>query len=129
MIEIKKVSDIALAKKICEDNQVIWRPEYHVIATLDGETVLQCAVFSYCDSRGEIHAITCFEDDINFLDGLCRAILNIMDINGVKDVYLPLKYQKLAQYVGFKAQDSSYHLNLEGFFQCGCCHNHKEEEK
>lgn len=129
MIEIKKVTNIALAKRICKENKVIWRPEYHVIATLDNGTVLQCAVFSYEESRGEIHAIAGFEDDIHFLDGLCRAILNIMDINGVKEVYLPLKYQKLAQHVGFKPQDSDFYLKLEGFFQCGCCHNHKEEEK
>ncbi len=127
MIEIKKVDDVALAQKICEQNQVLWQPEYHVIATIDNGDTLQCAVFSYKKSRGEIHVIAGFEDDINFLDGLCRSILNIMDINGVKDVYLPLKYQKIAHHVGFEPQKSSFHLNLEGFFQCGCCHSHKEE--
>lgn len=121
MIEIKKVTDSAVAQRICASNGIDWKPEYHVIATIEGEEVLQSAVFSYRDEIGEIHAIHGFDGDIDLLDGLCRAILNIMDINGVKYVYLSGKYEILARHVGFKLENDRYFLALEGFFQCGCC--------
>ncbi|MBQ8894182.1 MAG: hypothetical protein IJ043_07210 [Clostridia bacterium] len=121
MIEIKKVRDIELAQKICGDNGVDWNPQYHIIATIENDTVLQCAVFDYENEDGEILVIDGFDGEISLLDGLCRAILNIMDINGVKLVTMPLKYKKIADHVGFKLQKENYQLELEGFFQCGCC--------
>ncbi len=121
MIEIKKVTDTKLAQKICLENGLKWVPEYHVIATLDRDEVLQCAIFSYKNKTGEIHAISGFDNNIDLLDGLCRAILNIMDINGVKDVYLSPKYIEIAEHIGFELIENQYHLALEGFFQCGCC--------
>ena len=121
MVEIKKINNVAQAQKICEEFQIIWRSDYHVIATLDGDEILQCAVFSYKNDRGEIYVIAGFQEDIDFLDGLCRAILNIMDINGVKQVYLPAKYKKLAHHVGFERTDNEFTLRLENFFNCGCC--------
>lgn len=121
MIEIKKVVDTKLAQKICLENGLKWAPEYHVIATLDRDEVLQCAVFSYKKETGEIHAISGFDNNIDLLDGLCRAILNIMDINGVKEVYLSTKYTEIAEHIGFELIENQYHLTLEGFFQCGCC--------
>lgn len=121
MIEIKKVSDTEVARKICAVNGLEWRPDHHVIATIDHGEVLQCAVFSYEKETGEILVIEGFDGEIALLDGLCRAILNIMDINGVKDVYLSKKYGKIAEYVGFKPHENGYHLALEGFFKCGCC--------
>ena len=123
MIEIKKVNDIELAKKICCENGVAWNPNYHVIATLEHENVLQCAVFAYEKDIGNIHVIGGFNGELSLLDGLCRAILNIMDINGVKYVYLPLKYKQIAELVGFKEENLQYSLELEGFFSCGCCNN------
>ncbi len=125
MIEIKKITDVELAKKVCTSHGVDWKPDYHVIATIDGDENLQCAAFSYKEEVGEIHAIHGFDDNIDFLDGLCRAILNIMDINGVKDVYLSKKHQEIATHVGFKPDEERYHLTLEGFFQCECCKNNK----
>lgn len=121
MIEIKKVVDTKLAQKICLENGLKWEADYHVIATLDRNEVLQCAVFSYENEIGKIHAISGFDNNIDLLDGLCRAILNIMDINGVKDVYLSNKYVEIAEHIGFKLIENQYHLALERFFQCGCC--------
>ena len=129
MIEIKKVTDINHAQAICREYNVVWQPDYHVIATMESDNVLQCAVFSYAKNRGEILVIAGFNDDINLLDGLCRAILNIMDINCVKEVYLSKKYDELAEKVGFKLQNDSFYLKLEGFFGCGCCHNRTEDTK
>jgi len=120
MIEIRKVEDLAIAKKICANHGIDYQENYRVIATLEGENVLHSAIFSYENGEGTIHGIDGFEGDILLLDGLCRAILNIMDIQGVKVVYLPLKYEKLASYVGFSKDDGHYKLNLEGFFSCSC---------
>lgn len=122
MIEIKKITEKSTAQKICLAQNIEWNPDFHVIATLEGENVLHCAVFNYNEEIGEIQAISGFDGDILMLDGLCRAILNIMDINGVKVVYLPSKYEDLAQKVGFSLENERYYLNLEGFFKCGCCH-------
>lgn len=129
MIEIKKVTNINCAQSICLKYNIAWNPNFHVIATMEGETVLQCAVFSYEKDKGEIHVITGFEDDLGLLDGLCRAILNIMDINGVKEVCLSGEHEKLAQKVGFKPRNGSFYLDLDGFFGCGCCHKQMEENK
>lgn len=123
MIEIRKITDKQTAQKICLEQNIAWNPAYHVIATMEQENILHCAVFEYSGENGEIHAISGFEGDVLMLDGLCRAILNIMDINGVKYIYLPPKYDKLAQKIGFKLQGDRYYLNLEGFFKCSCHHN------
>ena len=120
MIEIRKVNDKTIAKKVCEENNILYQEDFHVIATIEGENILQSAVFTYKKEQGTIHAISGFGGDILLLDGLCRAILNIMDINGVKEVYLPLKYDKLASYVGFSRENDQFHLKLEGFFDCHC---------
>lgn len=120
MIEIKKITDKDVAQKICIAHNIDWQPEFHVIATIEQGKVLHCAVFKYCGESGEIHAISGFDGEISMLDGLCRAILNIMDINGVKYVYLPSKYDKLAHKIGFTMQNDRYFLSLEGFFKCSC---------
>lgn len=127
MIEIKKVTDPAIAKKICDEAQIELDEGLRIIATVERGEVLNSAVFDYQNEEGRILHINGFDGDILLLDGLCRAILNIMDIQGVKVVYLPLKFQKLAQYIGFKQENKQYVLQLEGFFNCGCCH--KEGEK
>lgn len=123
LIEIKKITDKDVAQKICIAHSIDWQPEFHVIATIEQGAVLHCAVFEYRGECGEIHAISGFDGDILMLDGLCRAILNIMDINGVKYVYLPPKYDKLAHKIGFAMQDDRYYLSLEGFFKCSCHRN------
>ncbi len=123
MIEIRKITDEQTAQKICSSQNIDWNPTYHVIATIEQEEILLCAVFEYHGENGEIHAISGFDGDISMLDGLCRAILNIMDINGVMYVYLPLKYDKLAKKIGFKVQNDHYHLVLDGFFKCSCHRN------
>ena len=123
MIEIKKVTDPLVIEQICREQTIELEPIDHVIATIEKGEILQCAVFSYDNSEGNIKVISGFEGDLNLLDGLCRAILNIMDINGVKVVYLSGKYPKLAELIGFENGDQGFVLNLEGFFKC-CC-NHK----
>lgn len=120
MIEIRKVEDPSIARKICEEKGVEYRENYHVIATIEGENILHSAVFSYEKEVGNIYSISGFDGDTLLLDGLCRAILNIMDIQGVKVVYLSEKYSKLASYVGFSKDGDEYKLNLEGFFNCSC---------
>lgn len=120
MIEIKKVVDPLRVKQICEANEIEFQENHHVIATIEREEVLNYAVFTYENEEGTIHAIGGFDGDINMLDGLCRAILNIMELNGVKQVYLPHKYGDLANHIGFKKENSVYVLQLEGFFCCKC---------
>ncbi len=120
MIEIKKVTDTAIAQKICTDNGIEWNSKYHIIATIESEEILHCAVFHYDAAIGEILVISGFDGDIYLLDGLCRAILNIMDINGVKDVYLSKKYNRIAHHIGFEEEIDRFHLKLEGYFKC-CC--------
>ena len=124
MIEIKKVIDLRLAQKICSDCGISWQEDQHVIATLDRDDVMNYAVFTYDGDVGAIRAIGGFENDIEMLDGLCRAILNIMDLNGVKYVYLSQKYDRLAKKVGFYEEDGQFVLQLEGFFCCKCHDKH-----
>ncbi len=121
MIEIKKVTDPKTLELICKKHSIVLSKEDHVIATIERGEVLQCAVFSYEGECGEIKVISGFDGDLNLLDGLCRAILNIMDINGVKEVYFTEDHAELAKKVGFKESDGVFSLRLEGFFKCGCC--------
>ncbi len=121
MIEIKKVTDPAIAEKICEEAHITPNEKYHIIATVEQGNIVNSAVFQYDHDEGRILHISGFNGDILMLDGLCRAILNMMDIQGVKVVYLSSKYEKLAKYVGFHRNQDQFELQLEGFFQCGCC--------
>ena len=121
MIEIKKINDDRIAKMVCEEQGLAWSHDIHVIATMNGEKWLNSAVFSYSGEEGKIQSISGFDGDLDMLDGLCRAILNIMDINNVKHVYFTRNNAKLAQKIGFSMKNGQYYLELEGFFRCGCC--------
>jgi hypothetical protein len=120
MIEIKRVNDIDLAKKICLNHKVEWNDCLSVIATLEGGKALNSAVFSYDGETGKIYAVDGFEGDFSMLDGLCRAILNIMDINGVKYVYFTKECEDLAQNYSVEKENGEYKLSLSGFFKCSC---------
>ena len=122
MVEITVVKERNIAENICLEAGIPWADDLRIIATTEGESVINSAVFKYDGEEGEILHINGFNGDILFLDGLCRAILNIMDLNGVKYVYLPLRFRDIAKYIGFKEENGQYVLKLEGFFQCGCCH-------
>ena len=121
MIEIRRVEDPCLQERLCKEAGIELRPEYHIIATREGEKILLSAIFQYKDEAGAILSIEGPDNDIMLLDGLCRAILNIMDINGVKEVSLPLKYGLLARNIGFTKGETAFSLQLEGFFDQPCC--------
>lgn len=121
MIEIRQVRDPFLAKKICEDNGLKYQNDYHVIATIDNEKTVNHAVYSYAKGEGAILSISGFNDEIDLLEGLCRAVLNIMDLNGVINVFLPDKYRNLAEKIGFSSCENGYSLDLDGFFCSRCC--------
>lgn len=121
MVEIKKIKDEEFKKSICLEYGVVFDEKKHIIATIENGKTINCAIFAYEDEVGEIYAIDGFTGDLAMLDGLCRAILNIMDINGVKVIYLSEKYGELAEKVGFKRENNRFSLQLEGFFKC-CCH-------
>ena len=125
MIAIQTVKDTKKILEICKNSGVEWKPTYQVIATIEGEKVLQYAIFEYNGEEGIIHSIGGFEEDLNMLDGLCRAIMNIMEIRGVKQCSLPKKYSKLASFVGFKEEESLFTVDLTTFFKC-CCHKKGE---
>lgn len=121
MIEIRKVENPDIARKICVEAGTPWNEQTKVIANISGSEILQFAVFSYDGEMGHILALGGFEGGLTIQDGLCRAILNIMDLNGVKEVSLPIDFQKLAQKLGgFKEKNGEYHLKLAGFFCCNC---------
>lgn len=118
MIEIRKVENQDRAIDLCREAGIEWHPAYHVIATFEGHKAVHYAIFSYEKEQGRIEAIGGFGGDLALLDGLCRAILNIMDLNGVKEVYLPLKYKELGRHVGFQQKEDGFVLSLSGFFKC-----------
>ncbi len=120
MIAIKKVEDLKQRNIIAETFSIELQAEDKLIATFDGDEILQCAVFCYENECGKIRLLEGFDGNLDYLDGLCRSILNIMDINGVKEIYLPLKYEKIAKKIGFSLKNDAFFLNLEGFFSCGC---------
>lgn len=125
MIAIQSVTDKDKILEICENCGVEWHSALRVIATVENNVVLQHAIFEFDGEQGSIHSIGGFEEDLGMLDGLCRAILNIMEIHGVKQCYLSKKYRKLALAVGFKEENESFTVDLTTFFRC-CCHKKGE---
>ena len=118
MIEIKKVTDAFVEERIASRYGVIKKENEHLIAAIDREEVLCYALFSYTGEQGRILSIGGFDGDLSLQDGLCRAIMNIMDIKGVKEVYLSSGMGRLANMIGFKPEDGGFKLNLDGFFCC-----------
>ena len=54
---------------------------------------------------------------------ICKAILNSIDLKGIRDVYCKLpSEEKVLKMCKFQEQDNKFHLNLTGYFNAPCSH-------
>ena len=123
MVQILAVRDLNQRLKVLCKAGLEDSADLHVIAVHNTEGVMnEGAVFRYSGEIGEILWLDMGED-MDLAEGLAKAILNIMEIRGVKIVTLPLTYVKLAQKLRFTRQNNCFEVSLEGYFCCACNHN------
>ena len=122
MIQILTVKNPFDRAKICKKAGITDKPENKVIAIHNDDGVIsEGAIFRYENEFGEILWLD-MGNDIELADGLARAVLNIMEIRGVKIVTLPLSYEFLAKKLRFHLVDDHFEVNLDGYFYCSCQH-------
>ena len=122
MIQILSVKDEQRRSVMCKKAGIDDHNDLHIIAIHNSDGIIcQGAIFKYREEIGEILWLD-MGDDIDLSDGLARAVLNIMDIRGVKTVTLPFGYDALAKKLRFKMTGDHFEVSLEGYFCCGCKH-------
>ncbi len=122
MIEIKKVDSIERLNFLKEKSNI---KEKYVLAfeAIDkNESLGYCIYKQNYDNIGRILAL-CLEDKAltdTLGYGICKAVLNSMDLDGIKKVYWEENNQELCKRLLFKKENEKYLLNLEGYFSSGC---------
>lgn len=123
MIQILTVKDKQQRANFCAKAGVCDSPDLSVIAVFDENEIPENgAVFHYSGEHGEILWLE-MNEDLDLSVGLGKSILSIMELRGVKEVSLPLHYEKLAKALRFEKHPDAYRVQLEGYF--GCCCQHK----
>ena len=124
MIQILSVKDENKKKELCAEAGISYSDALHIIASFDDDGKVGCsAIFRYDGQSGEILWISDAESDKELLIGLGKAVLNILDLRGVKHVQMPLALESIAIPLRFERGQEHFSLDLEGYFACGCQHN------
>ena len=122
MIAILSVKDPDKKQEICRKAGVPYHEDLHVIASFEDGKMMYGAVFEICREEGTIHWIDASGDDFSVSEGLGKAVLNIMDLRGVKKAFMPLSMEKLAAPLRFSKKEGRYEVEITGYFSCGCDH-------
>ena len=124
MIQVLSVTDENKKIELCAAAGISYSDSLHIIASFDDGGKMGCgAIFRYDGQTGEILWMDDAEKDKELLIGLGKAVLNIMDLRGVKHVLMPLKLESIAVPLRFERKQDRFVLDLEGYFTCGCQHN------
>lgn len=123
MLEIKESKD----KKRAQEFVKVQGSGYDlsndiVMVCTDGDEILGVSALTLRGCRVYLDLILTIKDisDLAFKAGLARAIMNLADLRGIKEIYgtTPELFE-LYKMLRFKKEEDEYRLNLEGYFTAG----------
>lgn len=122
MIEIKKVDSIERLNFLKEKSNINEKYVLAFEATDKNESLGYCIYKQSFDNTGRILKLyledKALTDTIGY--GICKAVLNSMDLDGIKKVFWEENNPELCKKLLFKKENEKLILNLEGYFSSGC---------
>jgi hypothetical protein len=128
MLIIKPIQDKDIQKDVCRACGFNFDPTLFAYSEKEDEKLIAGCQF---DILGSEAIITDFgmsigaEEDIEALIILGRAVLNFLDLSGVKTCRFETgatTNEKYAKMIGFKKEDGKMVITLEGLFDSKCAH-------
>lgn len=122
MIEYKVVIDKKAAQQYLNEKSISADISQMLVMTAaEGGRLAGVGAVSLTGDGAVIEEISCDDDTLAY--GMGKALLNSLDLGGVKSVSVKNKsIFGLAGRLGFVQNTSeAYILNLEGYFSGGCC--------
>ena len=114
-------------KQICELCSIPFRPDSFAYSQKENGEVIAASQFDIGTDGGiilDLQMKSGLDDDIEALFILGRAVLNFLDLSGIKSCVFASKNDhddKMAKMLGFKKTDDVWTISLEGLFD-GKCH-------
>ena len=114
-------------KEICQICGIPYREDSFAYSQKENGEVIAASQFDITMNGGvilDLQMKSGLEDDIEALFILGRAVLNFLDLSGVKSCVFASKNEhddKMAKMLAFKKTDDIWSISLEGLFD-GKCH-------
>lgn len=127
MLTAKPIQNKEEQKLACEICAVPFRPEAFAYSQSENGEIIAVSQFDILSDGGAIYDLSMKEnlpDDIEALFILGRAVLNFLDLSGIKNCKFFTKNEhdiKMAKMLGFKQTNDIWSICLEGLFD-GKCH-------
>lgn len=129
MLEIKPIEDKTEQEKLCRLCGEEYREELFAYKAYDNGSLFAVAQFDICGDSAIVfgmHQTIGSTDDFEGMFILGRAVLNFLDLCGVKEAVFRITdshSEKLAKLVGFRKGDNGeYRISLAGLFTSPCAH-------
>lgn len=126
MLIIKPIQDKDMQKDVCDACGFNFDPTLFAYSEKENEVLIAGCQFDILGKDAEIKDFgmrTGAQEDIEALIILGRAVLNFLDLSGVKrcsfntNAYTNEKYAKM---IGFKKEEGVMTISLEGLFDSKC---------
>ena len=128
MLEIKPIENKQEQEEICRQCGLPYRPELFAYKAYDNNKLLAAAHFDIIGGEAVIYGmrqIIGSQDDYEAMFILGRAVLNFLDLCGVKTAIFDIANEydkKMAKLIGFKECGEKMKILLTGLFDSPCHH-------
>lgn len=128
MLEIKPIEDKNEQETLCRLCGIEYREELFAYKAYEDGKLFAAAQFDICGEYAVIYGmsqVTGSADDFEGMFILGRAVLNFLDLCGVKEAVYRVTdehSEKLAKLVGFRKVGEEYRISLVGLFTSPCSH-------
>ncbi len=123
MLEIRESKDKTRAQEFVKAQGSNYNLlEDIVMVCTDADEILGVSTLCLKGTKVYLDLLLTIEDmgDLAFKAGLARAVMNLADLRGIKEIYgsSPELFE-LYEMLRFKKEEGEYRLNLEGYFTAG----------
>ena len=118
MLIIKPIQTKREQEEICVECGALYNPDALAYSAREDEALLGVSQFRILGQYAQIYDLCNVRgvEDFEALIIMGRAVLNFVDLCGVKEAYISASNLSLNKALGFKEVDGRWHLSLEGYF-------------
>lgn len=126
MLSAKPIQNKSEQESACSLCSIKYNPDFFAYSQKENGELIAAAQFDIRANGGffdDIRMKKGLDDDIEALFILGRAVLNFLDLAGIKNCIFNVKDEhdvKMAKMLGFKETEQIWSLNLEGIFDGKC---------
>ena len=123
MLEIRESKDKTRAQEFVKEQGSDYNlSDDIVMVCADADEILGVSALSLRESKVYLDLLLTIETmgDLAFKAGLARAIMNLADLRGIKEIYGSCpELSELYEMLRFKKEEGEYRLSLDGYFTAG----------